>query len=125
MLTYAPNPVHRNRTMGKSQWSITINDENVSFSRAVANAWLIGQQGWGLHYPTGRPEYLGVAQDHVTQVFIAKFVGAGGVWHGYPADHQQNQHDIPDPSVLQKWEEAKFLSRAKVRKINRGQSCLL
>jgi len=75
--------------------------------------------------PTGRPEYLGVAQDHATQIFIAKFVGAGGVWHGYPADHQQNQRDIPDESVLLKWMDLKVLSPAKVRKVLRGQLCLL
>ena len=124
-MTYTSNPVHRNRTMGKSQWSITIEDENVCFSRAVANAWLVGQEGWGLHYPTGRPKYLGVAQDHTTQVFIAKFVGASEVWHGYPADHQQNQRDIPDEGVLRKWMDAKFLSPAKVRKVLRGQPCRL
>ena len=74
-MTYLPNPQHRNKTKGKSQWLISLTEEAKCFHIAYANQWIGDDTGWGLHYPNGIPDYLGVAQDHETKVFIAKFVG--------------------------------------------------
>lgn len=68
--------------------------------------------------------YLGVAEDHKTDVFIAKFVSDpnSSQWHGYPADQRKSQ-DIPAQPILAKWLAANVLSPPKVRKIGRGQRC--
>lgn len=125
--TYSANPVHRNGTLGKSQWTIPVPDEDLCFTRAVARGWILKNVGWGLHDSgtEGQIDYLGVARDHRTLVFIAKFIGNSGAWHGFPADHQQSRLDIPDSEILKKWMVSKSLSNAKIRKIVRGQSCHL
>lgn len=122
---YQPNPVHRNGTQEKSQWRITTPEELACFQATVENQWRLGNVGWGLHSPAGTPEYLGVAEDHATMVFIAKFVGKQAIWHGYPADHQRNFQDIPDGTILDIWMKLNLIAAAKARKILRGQPCRL
>ena len=77
-MTYSPNPQHRNRTPEKSQWSISLAQEIACFNTTYANQWIDNNNGWGLHYSEGRLDYLGLAQDYITRVFIAKFVGGSG-----------------------------------------------
>ena len=125
-MTYRPHPHHRNRMPGKSQWTIPVADEITCFKRAATSGWLLNLAGWGLHIPNKNPDWLGVAQDHSTQVFIAKFVGRQqNQWHGYPADHCRNAQDIPHEQVLYAWIDSKLLSTAKIRKVMRGQRCCL
>jgi hypothetical protein len=123
---YTPNPVHRNATRNKSQWTIPLKSELDVFKQAFTSMWLTGTQAWGLYIDgnTGSILYLGVAQDHMKQIFIAKFVDgtAKNDWHGYPADHG-NSADTPDTRILNMWLMARVLSPAKIRKIGRGQPC--
>ena len=124
---YKPSPVHRNRTPGKSQWTISVKQERTAFVNAFGSSWLLEQVGWGLHTPNGKPDYLGVARDHIRRVFVAKFVdrGATNIWHGYPADHQRSCTDIPDESILQSWLRLGLLGAPKIRKLSKGQPCSL
>lgn len=124
-MSYRPNNRHRDRTPGKSQWTIPEVDELACFTLATAQGWCLADVGWGLHCPNTDPQYLGVAQDHHTEVFLAKFVNGAGEWHGYPADHQRKPQDIPLESILNSWMTRQLLSPAKVRKIVRGQPCTL
>ena len=124
--TYQPNPAHRNNTPGKSQWAVSLPDEQAIFLQSVNEQWLSAECGWGLHLVEGAPSYLGVAQDHLTEVFFAKFVGKStSPWHGYPADHVRNSQDVPHEEVLSAWMQRHLISRAKVRKILRGKRCHL
>lgn len=124
-MVYVINEHHRNGNRAKSQWRISTDEEIMSFSESERQGWLVADKGWGLHVVSGQVSWLGVAQDHTTQVFIAKFVGgdANTPWHGYPADYRKNNHDIPDAVVLRKWLEANAMPAAKIRKIARGQPC--
>lgn len=122
---YLHNPLHRNNTTGKSQWRISNDAELQSFKTALDQTWLLSDVGWGLHLENNKPANLGVAQDHKTLVFIAKFVNDRKIWHGYPADHQSNNQDIPADQILRKWLEAKVLPLAKIRKLGKGQPCSL
>lgn len=126
-LHYMNHPDHRNGRHGKSQWNIPPLAEQHSFSEAHANGWLRASEGWGLHTSSRSPQYLGYAQDHATEVFVAKFVGdqGGALWHGYPADHQRCPQDIPAEAVLQAWIDAELLTPAKARKVAKGQRCNL
>ena len=123
--TYTVNPVHRNGALGKSQWRIPRPDEIKCFDGARAAGWLDSDVGWGLHRPDGTPAYVGVARDHETRVFVAKFTGDLHVWHGYPADHCPSYSDIPTERVLGRWMRDGQLSSAKVRKLTPGQPCRL
>lgn len=109
----------------KSQWSISPNQEIVCFNLAHSKGWTEADKGWGLHYSNDVLDYLGLAQDHRTRVFIAKFVGNQGNWHGYPADHQKNQQDIPTERIRRIWMNDNVLKPAKIRKITKGQPCWL
>ena len=122
---YLPNSAHRSAGSQRSQWTISIPEERTCFQKCIENLWLLQDTGWGLHFPAGFPEYLGVAEDQETSLFIARFVGKSGAWHGYPADHQRNFQDIPDGTILSNWLGRKLLGAAKIRKITRGQPCRL
>jgi len=126
-ITYCINPVHRNKTHGKSQWAISMPLEKDAFTNAANQRWLLGDSGWGLYFKKGKASYLGVARDHQKQVFVAKFVDSGRQqsWHGYPADHQTDTKDIPAESVLNSWLKSGFLRRPTIRKLHRGQPCSL
>lgn len=124
---YTCHPDHRNGTLGKSQWRVVPDEEIRCFARCLRDTWTRGAVGWSLHLVDGRPEYLGVAQDHRTPLFVAKFVDGTqrGIWHGYPADHQRNHADIPDLPILRDWLNGALLTRPKIRKLIRGQPCSL
>lgn len=95
--TYSVHPHHRDRNHEKSQWTIAVDDEVTSFRNAKTSEWLVNDRGWGIFPVTGNPNYLGVTKDGVTRLVIAKFVFDENQnnWHGYPANHMENQHDIP------------------------------
>src|SRR5688572_21389574 len=90
--TYLIHPDHRNATPNKSQWRITAQDEFGTFVHSEGKGWQVGGiTGWGLHLSRdGRVTILGVAQDHKTDVFIAKFVRnpTSAQWHGYPVNQR-------------------------------------
>ena len=97
------------------------------FKFAYTRTWVSNNNAWGVFFNNGEVDYLGVAQDHITQVFIAKFVKDvnHNDWHGYPADHQSHPQDIPDQSVLNDWLVNKILPKAKIRKIQGSMPCKL
>ena len=125
-LIYLHHPDHRNWTHGKSKWSISEWDERDVFTVSSNRNWGIEKKRWGIYFQENRPAYLGLAQDHITQVFLAKFVtGNGTEWHGYPADHQKNNQDRPPVELQQTWMDDDVLPKAKIRKIAKGQPCNL
>ena len=125
-VTYLCHPDHRNGTQHKSQWRITEPEEVDSFKHTWNEGWIVGQYGWGLHLINGEVNYLGVAQDHRTRLFIAKFVNDTnhGQWHGYPADHQSIT-DRPDDQIIAMWLANNTLPAAKLRKVQKGEPCNL
>jgi hypothetical protein len=125
--TYQHHPDHRNRTAGKSQWTVSEADERTTFDYSRTNQWLAQHVGWGVYVLAGRATYLGVSDDGLRRLLIAKFVGSNSpkVWHGYPADHQKTTHDIPTTKILGQWMRLNLLRAAKVRKLMRGQPCNL
>ena len=129
IMAYVSNNQHRSQVPGKSQWSIPFNDELTCFNMAQSNGWVEADSAWGLHLLDNVLAYLGWAQDHQTCVFVAKFVGnrvgKQVIWHGYPADHQNNQQDIPTQGILKIWLLNKVLKPAKIRRIMKGQRCPL
>ena len=76
---YEPNPVHRDRTPDKSQWTIPPADETACFDQSVVRGWLGPTRGWGVHLVAQRPDWLGTARDHVTRVFIPSLLARSEV----------------------------------------------
>jgi hypothetical protein len=125
--SYATIDYHRNGHPEKSQWTISEAEEINCFKLSENNKWLLQDHGWGLHFINGKADFLGIAQDRVTLVFIAKFVAKSpaNAWHGYPADYRNNSKDIPAECILKEWLNKKIISTAKIRKITKGQPCSL
>lgn len=124
---YIPNPKHRNRSPGESQWTISEPEEIGCFTSSHESGWVderVGT-GWGLHAPAERPLQLGVAEDHRSPSYVAKFVGSTALWHGYPADHTRKTQDIPPGRILSDWRTRGYLSKAKMSKLSTGKRCSL
>lgn len=121
---YRPNPKHRNQTPGKSQWTISPEEEVQTFRYACQDNWILEIYGWGLHLTDGAIAYLGVGRERQA-VFIAKFDGCtDNEWHGYPCDYRQD-NQCPPGAILRRWLSADLISRAMMRKISKGQRCVL
>jgi len=125
---YVNHPHHRDATNhDKSQWTITGDEEEATFSRTVNQGWYKQSTGWGLHLPNGDPEYLGISRragplNTARRLFIAKFVQDPNrpCWHGYPADHQRHASNVPPDTLLRTWCEANLLRWAVMSKIMKG-----
>src|ERR1035438_3288612 len=96
---------HRDGTPVKSQWTVSLQAEQLSFDHATLKEWTSGVTvRWGLHL-SPRPENLGVSATALgtptRDLFIAKFVdgNSNDLWHGYPADPYRHQQDIPPINV--------------------------
>jgi len=122
---YLCHPHHRNGNPNKSQWDLSEQRELDLFGLAFENQWLLDSVGWGVAKMNNTLEYLGVSTDRLTRLFIAKFVATGTNWHGYPADHQRNQQDIPATAIQRKWLDDRVVPPSKIRKISKGQPCSL
>lgn len=125
--TYSIVLYHRNGNRDKSQWTISQTSEVQAFTHALNSNWISGESAWGVFPVVTSPTHLGLAVDRETQLVIAKFVfnENQNYWHGYPANHIENEKDIPDESVLSKWIENSVLPVAKISKIGKGKKCNL
>ncbi len=122
---YQPHPPHRDRSAGKSQWTIPEAAETVVFERAWDNGWVAGAVGWGIYAEDGEIALdLGISDDGERSLWWAKFVGKTDPWHGYPADLVRRQeHDAPAVSVARAWHEAGHIDKVALSRIIRKQPC--
>jgi hypothetical protein len=123
---YQIHPHHRNRTPGKSQWTITELAEVGAFEVARGRNWLTLGTGWGLHVRDGRAEYLGIAADQATLLFLAKYVDTGRTnqWHGYPVPNDAGGNKPPD-QIIGDWMSMELIRPACARKLAQGRPCNL
>jgi hypothetical protein len=128
-MSYAVNHQHRNSQMAheKSQWIIGVAEERASYDLSSQNQWGSSQSVlWGLHLVNTSPKPLGHPPgDSSLQLHIAKFVGSGGNWHGYPVATWIAPWDKPDVKTLKSWVEKNLIKKAKMAKIVRGKKCVL
>ncbi len=126
-MIYFHHPDHRNRAYGKSQWTIPKAEELRVFTDAHAKGWMDNFVGWGLYLIQNKPDWLGLAADLTTRLFVAKFVSSKQPiqWHGYPSNNRNGAREIPSERVLESWLHAGYLRPAKIRKLERGQPCSL
>lgn len=127
---YTPNPQHRNQAYAyqKSQWSISLADEQRCYQTATAHNWLHNNAYWGLHIAQGQQNLapLGVPpQPIIADLHIAKFVCNQGNWHGYPVAHWMSPFDKPGENVVTDWHQNGHITRQAKSKIMRGKKCNL
>ena len=131
-MNYMPNLQHRNQSyaMKKSQWSISIQEENECFNNANDQEWFFKNSLWGVQFiPDNNPplKILGAAPPPVScELKMAKFVcDSHDNWHGYPVAHWMSPYDRPGESVLKDWCEKGIISKANFARIRRGKKCAL
>ena len=127
-MPYTAHPHHRNAAFAhqKSQWAISVNEEEVCYATANAHSWTSGGCFWGLHLVGPAPAVLGVAPAPAfSPLMIAKFVDDQDNWHGYPVAHWLSPFDKPDVKVLEDWLTSGLIRRPTMAKIHRGKKCTL
>lgn len=121
---YQHSEKHRDGNLGKSQWTISIEEEANSFRSSCEGGWIIEACGWGLHIVDGALAHLGYDRE-AGEVFLAKFDNHSDChWHGYPCDYKKS-NQCPSPEILQGWVDLGYLRLAQMRKITRGQKCAI
>ncbi|WP_271765927.1 hypothetical protein [Aquimarina algiphila] len=110
----------------KTVWSVDFNDEVECFRLSKTSDWIQDNYGWGIKVINSIIQYIGHNFENET-LKLAKFVDGNGndIWHGYPADYLRRSQDRPPTFILKNWVEQGFLTKAKMNKIRRGQSCNL
>ena len=89
---YTVKPDHRDGTLVKSQWTISIKDECACFKFGIDSNWKLDQRAWGLHLVNGAADYLGhTALDNgpKTDLCVA-FFQLKDTAHGYPSDPKRS-----------------------------------
>jgi hypothetical protein len=127
-MPYTPHPHHRDGAYAaqKSQWCITVNEEQACYLTAAAETWTSGGSYWGLHVVNEAPAVLGVAPlPAEAPLKIAKFVEDQNDWHGYPVAHWLSPYDKPGANVLREWVNKGLIRRPTMAKVHRGKRCSL
>lgn len=123
-VTYWVHPHHRDKRPDKSQWTIIPDEELKCFAEATHL-----ENSFGLYLKDNRPHVLGKRKQKAIQegkkdaeLYIAHFVPdvAHKVWHGYPADGELGDQDIPSSYYLKHWKAKGYFSSAKLHKIHKG-----
>lgn len=125
-VVYTISKKHRGKNKNKSYWTISKPEEVVLFADALRKGYEEDCLAWNLLMDGGTVCVLGCSPDGL-MLKMAKFVDADekDQWHGYPANYQKNNQDIPPYKVLLSWMNAKFISVATLAKIRKGQPCNL
>lgn len=125
-VTYWVHPHHRDNRPDKSQWTIIPDEEFECFVKAI-----IKDKTFGLYLKDEKPHVLGKRKLKAIQegkkdaeLYIARFVHdvAHKVWHGYPADGELGDQDIPSSYYLKKWKAKGYFTSAQLSKIHKGKS---
>ena len=127
-MQYVPHAHHRSAAFAnqKSQWCISIAEEQGAYAYAVQQSWALNNIVWGLHLVQAIPEVLGTSPPDHYNVKIAKFVGdAGDNWHGYPVAHWLSPFDKPGLQILERWRETGLINQSTLARIYRGKRCNL
>ena len=124
---YVSKSDHRDGTAKKSQWVISVVDEERVFGLAVSSGWTLGDRAWGLHIEQNKARYLGTSATDpgpAVNLIVALFEIAA-TSHGYPADPRRSNREKPPTEVQREWLRGPYIRAAAVRKLGQGQRCRL
>lgn len=110
----------------KTVWTIDFDDEVECFKYSKTSDWIDDKYGWGIKVVNSNLQHVGHNFENET-LKLAKFVDGNqnDIWHGYPADYLRKSQDRPPTFILKCWVDQGYLTKAKMNKIRRGQSCNL
>ncbi|MEH6577395.1 MAG: hypothetical protein V7731_10020 [Amphritea sp.] len=104
-------PIHQ-----KSQWRISEVDEEALFMKAKNNQWICPRDClWSLN-----DEFLVIGEDVAGSLYVAKFWGDQGEWHGFPIS-MKRQIDRPPTSAISDWVKKSIIRKRIGNKMAQGQ----
>jgi hypothetical protein len=123
---YFVSPAHRRRQVGKSRWTITVDEEVECFITSQTLRWVEVSTAWGIIQNGNGLLVLGLSSNNIS-LKLAKFVYSDGtdLWHGYPADFVKNNQDRPGMVTLRDWKTRGFIEKHHMVKIRKGKECNL
>jgi len=117
-IKYKVNPQHRGALpiSQKSQWRISEADERLLFVKAKSYEWFCPKEClWSID-----DEFNMIGEDSVGDLFVAKFWGNQGEWHGFPVSTKR-QLDRPPTSAINDWVKRKIIRKRIGNKMAQGQ----
>lgn len=125
--TYIISSKHRSTgNPNKTVWTLDFDDEVECFTYSKTSNWIQDNCGWGIKVINSILQYIGHNFENEA-LKLAKFVDGNenDIWHGYPADYLRKSQDRPPTFILKSWVDQGYITKAKMNKIRRGQSCNL
>ena len=116
--SYKVNPQHRGALplKQKSQWVITEDEEIELFEKAKLNEWICPREClWSIE-----DDFSIIGKDIVGDLFVAKFWGNQGEWHGFPVSTKRKL-DRPPTSAIYDWVKKKIIRKRIGVKMAQGQ----
>lgn len=128
IVIYNVNPQHRVRgNPNKSIWVVTPEVEYSCFKFTYEKGWVDDNEAWGfLTQDNKKLLLLGIGQDD-EELKLAKFRKDpnSAEWHGYPCNYMAKSQDVPSCKVMIEWVKKKFITKAKMNKIQHQLVCNL
>jgi hypothetical protein len=117
---------HRNGTAGKSQWTISVDDEFDLFAKAKRDGQIFDDKGYALWIVADAACVLGITE-HESETRLARFEDGtrSDHWHGYPANYLRAKNDIPPMSLLRQWKESGLIEKSDITRLKLQKPCSL
>lgn len=115
---YKVNPQHRGALplSQKSQWQVTEYIEEELFMKAKNNQWICPKDClWSLD-----DAFSVIGKDLAGDLYVAKFWGDQGEWHGFPISMKRHM-DRPPSSAINDWVKLKIIRKRIGSKMAQGQ----
>ncbi|EGR1750669.1 MULTISPECIES: hypothetical protein [Vibrio] len=117
-VSYKVNPQHRGALpiSQKSQWRVTEAEETALFDKAKVNEWICPKKClWSID-----DNFCVIGEDFVGELYVAKFWGNQGEWHGFPVSTKR-QLDRPPTLAINDWVKKKIIRKRIGNKMAQGQ----
>lgn len=117
---------HRNGTGGKSQWTISVDDEIDLFAVAKRDGQIFDDKGYAIWIIDSKAGVLGVTE-HDSETKLARFVDGtrSDHWHGYPANYLRAKNDIPPMTLLRLWKDRGLIEKSDITRMKTQKPCSL
>ncbi|WP_331428109.1 hypothetical protein [Vibrio sp. M250220] len=100
----------------KSQWRIPEVDETALFDKAKSNGWICPKNClWSID-----DDFCVIGEDIAGDLYVAKFWGNQGEWHGFPVSMKRDV-DRPPTSAISDWVDKKIIRKRIGNKMAWGQ----
>lgn len=117
---------HRNGTAGKSQWTISVDEEVDLFAKTKKDGHVYDDKGYALWIVVEKAAVLGLTE-HQSETRLARFVDGtkSDHWHGYPANYLRAKNDIPPMHLLRQWKKDGLIEKSDITRLKLQKPCSL